>query len=188
MQVWKIYKIITDIMLFAMSAAALSGSCMSGSTYAAYTIYLYFIALVFMVASLCEFVVYNHERVKKIFKHALCCGSGEVVPSTSLTKEEKEAEATCRCIWCLLVLPVAIAYFLAYVLISGARLLDIRQCFWRHINYNLNNFLSFLFKVVVYIYSIAVIIAALASCSNGVAIFSLILIGKCGGTTIFFEN
>ena len=173
-QMWKVFKAIMDIILFAISISAMSGSCMNSSTLTAYTLYVFFIAMVFMISSVCEFIVFNHKTVKSLFKKALCCQH-----STRQTNSDADNAAACmHCLWFLVMLPLGFLYLLAYLIISGARLFDIRQCFWRQINYNLNNFLSFMFKVGVYIYSFSVIVAGLAACNNGALVVCLLIIGK----------
>jgi hypothetical protein len=114
----------------------------------------------FFVNSTCECVSFNHDLIKKKIIDILTCKEGK----KKANKSVKEACGVCLT-WLVMCL-LGFAYLIVYVTITLARLCDIRQCFWRRINYNLNNFLSYLFKLCVYAYSIGVTIAAIVAVSK----------------------
>ena len=177
---WKVFKLLCDLVLFILSLTALRIPCLTGGTYVALIIFVIFISSLFLANSSWELISFNHGFIKKFILNVLTCKEDK--KKVNETKKEKNYKACAQCLLWLIMFPFGLIYLFVYITVTLTRLCDIRQCFWRQINYNLNNFLNFLFKLCVYAYSIGVIIAVITSasqCSNstiGVPIVCLIFI------------
>ena len=78
-QLWTLFKRIIDIALFAMSFSVASDSCLNGNLSVLYSIYVYLFSLVFMLSSLCKYIVHMQNKLKRrrycfknIFKKLTC--------------------------------------------------------------------------------------------------------------------
>ena len=111
-QLWKIVKVILDIILFVISTYPISGKCMNSPANIVYSIYVFCIAIVFMLSSICEFIVYNNENVKKIILQALCC---DLLRSNAKIRTEKVS--LIRIAYFVIMVPLGFLYLLVFALI-----------------------------------------------------------------------
>ena len=56
-----------------------------------------------------------------------------------------------------------ILYLIVYIMITLVRLLDVRQCFWRRINYKLNSILAYVALACVHLAAIGLVIASMVT-------------------------
>ena len=111
---WKVLKLILDIILFALSINCLGVT--NKTLFSFLFIYVFFIALVFLVNSFLELVSYNHDFLKKFLLHILTCQKN---PNNVVqTEEQKKKDDDSRCLAFFLFLPFGIIYFLGYSIIN----------------------------------------------------------------------
>ncbi len=173
---WKFFKFIFDSALLGLSLNVLSfateSPCFSAyfdlTQSTVFSIHI-FICVLFTLSSSLELLSFNHEFNKRLLLFFLGCK----MKTSSDDKKDKTSGWCVRIFWFFFALPFGIWYLFCYVTVSLVRLCDIRQCFWRNINYNLNNFLNYLFKVCLYVYSLGALIPMIISSS------------KCSDTIIY---
>ena len=159
-QIWKVFKLIFDIILIIL----MDKGFMSNA-YTSEIVALNIITILFVASSLCELAAYNHENIKKaIFRNLL----GRTFRQTKdETQDERNTRRLCRFIWFWIILAFSGIYLQAYILITLARLVDVRECFWRRINYRLNNILAYVALACLHLAALGLAIAGMASPKQG---------------------
>ena len=178
--IWKLFRLIFDSVLFSISLNAVQFENLSCTVLnfdenqlLAYYVFV-IIIVVRMINSYLEWITFNHDFIKNVLLNALTCRED---PNR---KEKKESAEYCMnffVFWIALI--IGIFYLTCKLIVSLVRLCDVRQLFWRHINYNLNNFLKYMFQVGLYAFSIGAIIPVIIASSqcSKLNIFPIVCLG-----------
>ena len=164
---WKFFKFFDSALLgLSLNVLSFATESLCFSAYfdltqsAVFSIHI-FICILFELSSSLELLSFNHEFNKRLLLFFLGCKM-----KTSGDEKNKTTGWCARIFWFFFALPFGIWYLFCYVTVTLVRLCDIRQFFGRNINYNLNNFLNYLFKVCLYAYSIGSLIPIIVSSSK----------------------